>query len=195
MSLQAIAICTVLSTRQSSPSAGCWLQHEFADNQIGLSLHLYPLWSGVLPGRARQLLYALGFRRRLHHRHLRAKAEERAACVAALEELLTDWLEEAWHWLLVNGVTVRRHPSLAAPCGLRDDVPDVPTGDDHTKRHVYGAVAPLTGQPQDSIGPEIGDGEFVKFLPPLLTGYPGKRLLVIHDRGQHQGALREGGCP
>jgi hypothetical protein len=32
----------------------------------------------------------------------------------------------------------------------------------------------------------------VKFLPPLLTGYPGKRLLVIHNWGaQLQGALAE----
>jgi hypothetical protein len=79
--------------------------------------------------RARQLLHALGCRLiRLRHHYLRAKTEEQAACVPAVEELLTDWTEEAWHRLFVNEVTVRHHPTLTAPWGLRDDVPDVPTG-------------------------------------------------------------------
>jgi transposase len=45
--------------------------------------------------RVRQLLHALGFRlRRLRHRHLKAKPEEQAVFVAALEELLAEWPED-----------------------------------------------------------------------------------------------------
>ncbi|HYY16760.1 MAG TPA: transposase [Gammaproteobacteria bacterium] len=59
---------------------------------------------------------------------------------------------------------------------------------DHTKMHVYGAVAPLTGRTHYHIGPELGKGEFAQFLQHLLVYPPGKRLLVIHDRGeQHKG--------
>lgn len=143
--------------------------------------------------RARQLLHALGFRlRRLRHRHLRAKAEEQAAFAAALGELLADWPEEEWQLLFVDEATVRRHPTLTAQWCLIDDVPDVPTGDDHSKMHVYGAVAPLTGRTHYHLSPELGNGEFVQFLQHLLIYYPGKRLLVIHDRGpQHKGALVE----
>jgi transposase len=83
---------------------------------------------------------------------------------------------------------VRRHPTLTAQWCLVDEVPEVPTGDDHTKVHVYGAVAPLTGRTHYHISPELGTGEFAQFLQHLLAYHPGKRLLVIHDRGaQHKG--------
>jgi transposase len=72
---------------------------------------------------------------------------------------------------------------------LGGDVLEVPTGDDHAKVHVYGAVAPLTGRSHDHITPELGKGDFAPFLQHLLADYPCKRLLVIHDRGEpHKGA-------
>jgi transposase len=139
--------------------------------------------------RIRQLLHELGFRlRRLRHRHLRAKIEEQEAFVTELEALLEDRSED-WELLFVDEATVRRHPTLTAQWCLVDEVPAVPTGDDHTKVHVYGAVAPLTGRTHYHISPELGKGEFAQFLEHLLVYHPGKRLLVIHDRGeQHQGA-------
>jgi transposase len=139
--------------------------------------------------RIRQLLHELGFRlRRLRHRHLRAKIEEQEAFVTELEALLEDRSED-WELLFVDEATVRRHPTLTAQWCLVDEVPAVPTGDDHTKVHVYGAVAPLTGRTHAHISPELGKGEFAQFLEHLLVYHPGKRLLVIHDRGeQHKGA-------
>jgi DDE superfamily endonuclease/Winged helix-turn helix len=139
--------------------------------------------------RVRQLLHALGFRlRRLRHRHLKAKPEEQAAFVAELAELLMDWPED-WELICVDEATIRRHPTLTAPWCVVDEVPEVPTGDDHTKVHVYGAVAPLTGRTHYHLGPTLGKGEFAQFLEHLLVYHPGKRLLVIHDRGeQHTGA-------
>jgi hypothetical protein len=68
-------------------------------------------------------------------------------------------------------------------------VPEAPTGDDHSKVHVYGAVAPPTGRTHDHVSPELGQEEFALLLQHLLAYYPGKRLLVIHARGaQHKGA-------
>jgi hypothetical protein len=72
---------------------------------------------------------------------------------------------------------------LTAPWCVVDEVPDVPTGDDHTKMHVYGAVAPLTRRTHDHSSPELGPGALVKFLQHLWADYPGTRLLLIHDRG------------
>jgi hypothetical protein len=63
-----------------------------------------------------------------------------------------------------------------------DDVTEVPTGDDHAKMYVYGAVAPLTGRTHYHLSRELGRGEFAAFLRQLLTRYPERRLLVIHDR-------------
>jgi hypothetical protein len=139
--------------------------------------------------RVRQLLHELGFRlRRLRHRHLKAKPEEQAAFVAELAELLMDWPED-WELIFVDEATIRRHPTLTAQWCLADEVPEVPTGDDHTKVHVYGAVAPLTGRTHYHMSPTLGRGEFAQFLEHLLVYHPGKRLLVIHDRGeQHKGA-------
>jgi transposase len=139
--------------------------------------------------RVRQLLHTLGFRlRRLRHCHLKAKVEEQEAFVAELEALVEEWPEE-WELLFVDEATVRRHPTLTAQWCLVDEVPEVPTGDDHVKGHVDGAVAPLTGRTHDHVSPELGKGEFAQFLPHVLAYHPGKRLLVIHDRGaQHQGA-------
>jgi transposase len=136
----------------------------------------------------RQLLHALGFRlRRLRHRHLKAKAEEQAVFGAELQAWLEEWPEE-WELICVDEATLRRHPTLTAQWCLVDEVPEVPTGDDHTKVQVYGAVAPLTGRTHYHISPALGKTEFAQFLQHLLTYYPGKRLLVIHDRaGQHQG--------
>jgi hypothetical protein len=89
----------------------------------------------------------------------------------------------------VDEETVRRHPTLTAQWCLVDEVPEVPTGDDHTKVHVYGAVAPLTGRTHYHVSPTLGKEEFAKFLQHLLAYYPGKRLLLIHDWGeQYQGA-------
>jgi transposase len=68
----------------------------------------------------------------------------------------------------------------------------VPTGDDHTKVHVCGAVAPLTGRTHDHVSPTLGQEECAPFLRHLLGYDPRKRLLVIHDRGQqHRGTCLE----
>jgi hypothetical protein len=138
--------------------------------------------------RVRQLLHKLGFRRRrLRHRHLRGKAAEQAAFRAELQALVAAWPADA-ELLFVDEATVRRHPTLTAQWCLADDVPEVPTGDDHTKVHVYGAVAPLTGRTHHHISPTLGAAEFARFLRRLLRYYRGKRLLVIHDRAaQHNG--------
>jgi DDE superfamily endonuclease len=89
----------------------------------------------------------------------------------------------------VDEATVRRHPTLTAPWCVVEGVPKVPTGDDHTKVQVYGAVAPLTGRTHDHVSPELGQAEFALFLEHLVVYYPGKRLLGIHDLGaQHRGA-------
>lgn len=142
--------------------------------------------------RVRQLLHALGFRlRRLRHRHLKAKPEEQTAFRAELEKHLEAWPED-WELVFVDEATVRRHPTLTAQWCLVDDVPEVPTGDIHSKVHVYGAVAPLSGRTHYHLSPELGQAEFAQFLRHLLAYHPGKRLLIIHDRGaQHKGAAVE----
>jgi hypothetical protein len=139
--------------------------------------------------RVRQLLHALGFcLRRLRHRHLRAKPEDPVAFRAELEARRADWPAE-WELMCVDDATVRRHPTLTSQWCLVDEVPEVPTGDDHTKVHVYGAVAPLTGRTHDHINPALGQQALAQFLRHLMVYHPGKRLLVIHDRGdQHKGA-------
>jgi transposase len=139
--------------------------------------------------RVRQLLHALGFRlRRLRHRHPKAKAEEQAVFQAELQALLEERPEE-WELLFVDEATLRRHPTLTAQWCLIDEVPEVPTGDDHTKLQVYGAVAPLSGRTHYHTSPALGKTEFAQFLQHLVTYYPDKWLLVIHDRaGQHKGA-------
>jgi transposase len=142
--------------------------------------------------RVRQLLHALGFRlRRLRHRHLKAKPEEQVAFRTELEELLAEWPEDC-ELIFVDEATVRRHPTLTAQWCVVEDVPEVPTGDDHTRVHVYGAVAPLTGRTHYHVSPTLGQEEFAQFLRHLLAYHPGKRLLVIHDRGaQHKGTRIE----
>jgi hypothetical protein len=142
--------------------------------------------------RVRQLSQALGFRlRRLRHRHLKGKAEEQAPFIAVLEDWGVAWPEDA-ELLFADEATARRHQTLSAQWCLVDEIPEVPTGDDHPKVHVYGAVAPLTGRPHDHSSPKLGHGEFARFLQHLLTCYPGKRLQVIHDRGgQHKGVCIE----
>jgi DDE superfamily endonuclease/winged helix-turn-helix protein len=133
--------------------------------------------------RVRQLVHALGFRlRRLRHRHLKAKAEEQVVFKAELAARLAAWPEDR-ELIFVDEATVRRHPTLTAQWCLVDEVPGVPTGDEHTKVHVYGAVAPLTGRTHYHVSPVLGRGEFAQFLRHLLRLYPRKQLLVIHDRG------------
>ena len=99
--------------------------------------------------------------RRLHHRHLKAKPEEQAAFRAELEKRLAQWSAD-WELLVVEEATVRRYPTLTAPWCLVEDVPEVPTGDDHAKGHVYGAVVPLTGRTHDHISPTLGKEEFAQ---------------------------------
>ena len=142
--------------------------------------------------RVRQLLHALGFRlRRLRHCHLKGKPEEQAAFRAELEALLREWPGD-WELVFVDGATGRRHSTLTAQWCLVDEVPEVPTGDIHTKVHVYGAVAPLSGRTHYHLSPELGQAEFAQFLRHLLAYHPGKRLLIIHDRGaQHKGTAVE----
>jgi hypothetical protein len=138
--------------------------------------------------RVRQLLHGLGFRlRRLRHRHLKANSEEQAAFGAELGGLLAEWSEDC-ELICVDEATVRRHPTLTARWCWVEDVPEVPTGEDHTRGHIYGAVAPRVGRTHYHVSPVLGQEEFTQFLRHLLVYYPGKRLLVIHDRGaQHKG--------
>lgn len=136
--------------------------------------------------RVRQRLHQRGYRlRQVRQRHLKAKPEEPAAFRTELEARLAVWADN-WELICVDEATVRRHPTLTAQGCLVDEVPEVPTGDDHTKGHVYGAVAPLTGRTHDHVSPTLGKGEFAPFLQHLLAYYPGKHLLVIHDRGGQQ---------
>jgi hypothetical protein len=129
--------------------------------------------------------------RRLRHRHLRAKPQEQAALVAELQALVADGPDDAER-PFVDEATVRRHPTLTAQWCLVDEVPDVPTGDDHAKVHVYGAIAPLTGRTHYHVSSKLGQEECAQFLRHWLAYHPGKRLLVIHDRGaQHTGAAVE----
>jgi transposase len=142
--------------------------------------------------RVRQVLHELGFRvRRRRHRHLKGKAEEQTAFRAELETLLTAWPEDC-ELIFVDEATVRRHPTLTAQWCLVEEGPEVSTGDDPTKVHVYGAVAPLTGRTHYHVSPKLGQEEFAHFLRHLLVCYPGNQLLVIHDRGtQHKGGQIE----
>ena len=135
--------------------------------------------------RVRQLLHELGFRqRRLRHRHLRADPEEQAAFVIDLDILLQDWPDD-WELLFVDEATVRRHPTLSARGCLVDDVPEVPTADDHGKVQVYGAVSPLTGRTHYRIRPTLSKGHFAGFLTQLGRYYRDKQVLIIHDRAPH----------
>jgi transposase len=145
--------------------------------------------------RVRQLLHALGFRlRRLRHRHPQATPAEQAPFMAELATLLAEWPEER-EVLFVDEATVRRHPTLAAPWCLVDDSPEVPTGDDHPKIHVYGAVAPLTGRTHYHISHVLGKEAFAKFVRHLLAYSRETRLLVIHDRAEpHKGPPVEAIC-
>ena len=53
-------------------------------------------------------------------------------------------------------------------------------------------MAPLTGRTHYHVSPMLGQEEFAQFLQHLLAYHPGKRLLVIHDRGaQHKGTRIE----
>ena len=151
-----------------------WVRH-FISTRLGIKYRRE---------RVRQVVHALGVRlRRLRHRHLKATPEEQATFRAALEEWLVEW-PAAWAWLFVDEATVRRHPTLTAQWCLVDEVPEVPTGDDHAKVPVYGAVAPLTGRTHDPISPTLGQQACAHVLPHLLAYHPGQRLLVIHDRGE-----------
>ena len=138
--------------------------------------------------RVRQLLHELGFRlRRRRSRHLKAKPEEQVAFRTELGAWLAEWPEDC-ELICVDEATVRRHPTLTAQWCVVEDVPEVPAGDDRTRVHVYGAVAPLTGRTPYHVSPTLGQEAFAPFLRHLLAYHPGKRLLVIHDRGaQHQG--------
>ena len=116
--------------------------------------------------------------------HLRADPEEQAAFVIDLDILLSQWPED-WELLFVDEATVRRHPTLTPRWCLVDDVPEVPTGDDHTKIQVYGAVSPLTGRTHYRIRPTLSQGHVADFLKQLSRYYRDKRVLVIHDRARH----------
>ena len=93
----------------------------------------HPLDTRLGRERVRPLLPALGVRwRRLRHRHPKAKAEAQAVLQAARQAGLEAWPEE-WEWIVVDEATLRRHPTLTAQWCLVDDVPEVPTRDDHTR--------------------------------------------------------------
>jgi transposase len=135
--------------------------------------------------RVRQLLHELGFRqRRLRHRHLRADPKEQAAFVTDLHFLLEEWPED-WQLLFVDEATVRRHPTLSARWCLVDDVLEVPTGDDHSKVQVYGAVSPLTGRTHYHIRPTLSKDHFAGFLSQLSRYYRDQKILLIHDRAPY----------
>jgi transposase len=140
--------------------------------------------------RVRQLLHSLGFRqRRLRHCHLKANPQEQDAFVTDLHLLLQDWPED-WELLFVDEVTIRRHPTLSAMWCLANEIPEVPTADDHTKVQVYGAVAPLAGRTHYRMRPTLSKGEFAMFLRQLQRTYQGKHILIIHDRAeQHRGPV------
>jgi hypothetical protein len=77
--------------------------------------------------------------------------------------LQAEWPED-WELIFVDGATVWRHPKLIAQWCLVNDAPEVPTADDHTKVHGYGAVAPLKGPAHHHAGPELGQKAFATFL-------------------------------
>jgi hypothetical protein len=68
----------------------------------------------------------------------------------------------------------------------------MPTGDEHTTVHGYGAVAPLTGRTHCWSSPVVGKGACATFLRQLQRDYRAQCLMVLHDRAeQHRGAVVE----
>jgi hypothetical protein len=95
-----------------------------------------------------------------------------------LEELRAEWPEDG-ALIVVDAATVRRHPTLTAPWGVGEDVPEVPTGDDHPTVHGYGAVAPLTGRTHAQPQPPVGAGG-VCAVPAALVGLPSRETTGGH---------------
>jgi hypothetical protein len=152
--------------------------------------HLISMRCGVSYGReqTRHEWRAPGFRLRLLcHRHLQAKPEEQAALRAKIAALRQEWPQKC-EVLCVDEATVRRYLPLATQWCLADDVAEIPTGDDHTKAHVYGAVAPLTRRTPYHMGHVLGKAVLATFLRQMLRSYPEKDLWLIHGRAeQHKG--------
>jgi hypothetical protein len=142
--------------------------------------------------RVRPLWPARGCRRRRRrHRHLQRTPAEHAACRTALEARLGEW-PEAWALVVVAEATVRRHPPRTAQWCVRDDVPEGPTGDLHTQGPGDGAVVPWSGRTHAHLRPAWGPAACAQVWRPLRAYHPGKRRLIIPDRGaQHNGAAVE----
>ncbi|HEY7494552.1 MAG TPA: IS630 family transposase [Candidatus Tectomicrobia bacterium] len=144
--------------------------------------------------RVRQVLHAPGFRlRRPQHRHLKANPQAQAAFLTELQALVAAWPDEG-QLLCVDEATVRHHPTLTAQWCLGEAVPAIPTGDDHTKVQVYGAVVPLTGRTHSWLSPTWSKGACAVFLRQVLRYARPQQVVVIHDRAeQHRGAVVEAG--
>jgi hypothetical protein len=124
-----------------------------------------------------------GRRRRPRHRPRQAQPEAQAAFPAEWEQLWAEWPGDG-ELLVGDAATVRRQLTWTAQGGVVNEVPAVPTGDDHPTGQVSGAVAPRTGRPHDHISPVLGQGAFARCLAHWLAYEPGTRLLVLHDRGE-----------
>jgi hypothetical protein len=78
--------------------------------------------------------HGLGFRRRrLRPHHPQARVEEQVALKAESAAGLTAWPED-WELICGDAATVRRYPTMTAPWGLVDAVPDVPPGMSRPRR-------------------------------------------------------------
>ena len=94
----------------------------------------------------------------------------------------------------MDEATVRRHPTLTAQWCLLEEIPEVPTGDDHTKVHVDGAVAPLTGRTHDPMSPALGKGEFAQYEGRIREQIGYGAIEAMEDLEQIRNAARLSGA-
>jgi hypothetical protein len=131
-------------------------------------------------------VHTLGVRwRRWRPRPLQATPPAQAALLPERHAVLPAWPADR-EWLCVDEATGRRPPTVTAPWCLVDDVPEGPTGADHTKGHVDGAGAPLTGRPPDHLGSVLEKQACATCWRQLVRSYRNKRRRGLHERGEQQ---------
>jgi len=76
-------------------------------------------------------------------------------------------------------MTAQLRPTLRWMWAKRGEQPQIPTGDEHEKRTVFGASNTLTGRTHHHVGEGLTKEEFLSLLKQLDRFYPPQKGLVL----------------
>lgn len=132
----------------------------------------------------RRVLHAIGFVwKRPEHKFVLSSKEEKEKFKELVKETIENKKDDEVI-LFEDECTARQHPTLKNTWILKGTRKFIGTFGNHAKKHVFGFVNILTGNPIIRVADSLGADDFIASLDDIKKSYRGKRVKLFMDKAR-----------